>query len=1083
MPCPMRTPASDVDQSNTASPEYLPIPQPPEHLFGLLGNLPDLDPSFPSKNIWSMQQLYGPIMKLKLGSEQVILGDQQHINEICDEKRFHKKPSGALVAIRALTGDGLFTAYDSEVNWWKAHRMLVPAFGPIALRSMFDDMLDVSSQMVLKWDRLGPENEIECSDDLTRLAFDTIGLCAFSYRFNEFYTDHAHPFAQQMADVLTESGRRVSRPGFINDYVYRSDEQKRQENVKKMHDLCDQIVADRKKNPQPENKDLLNTMLNTIDKETGEGLSDENIRYQMATFLVAGHETTSSTLSFTYYNLLKNPDKLLKVQREVDDVVGDNVLELQHLPKLKYLDACIKETLRLSSPISRWGVCPREDTTLQGKYEVKKDVQLSANLRSLHHDPAVWGDDHEDFKPERMLQSNFEKLPPNSWKPFGNGMRSCIGRGFAEQEMLINIALVLQRFQLELADPAYELELKSTLTIKPWNFRMKARRRPGKALTVGIPGGVSANAAKKHEEQHGHAEAAQAQDRSSDAPLSIFFGGNTGTCEALAEDLKTKLADHDLSASIESLDTMTEHTPDQPVVIITSSYEGLPPDNAKEFVAWLEDISNKNTSALNGVKYAVYGVGNSDWASTFHRIPKLVHELMKKAGAADVVDIGLSDVKADLFGPWEDWVDQLIDALVDSRGARPVAKAVTEVIIRESKLTSLLGGKDMNIGTVIANEELAGTEVGPAKRHMDIRLPDGMSYTAGDYLVVQPRNPDETVHRILSYFGLRENDMLEVKGSSKVFLPTEPTPVSEFLSGAVELSQPITKRQLEAILSHATPEQQEEYKGFLQDAFYQHLLETRYSILDILEETAIALPFSAYIDMLPALTPRQYSIASSYLEPANNPQAKQHADVVSLCFDVHTSPALSGHGSFFGVTSTYLASRRIGDRISCFVRPTNVGFRLPGNVETPIIMFAAGTGIALMRAFLQERAAIAAAGARRLGPAILFFGCRHSEKDFIYRDELAVWEKQGVVKVVPSFSKGDSGPHYVQDAVWEHREEVAKMFANGGKIYLCGSAARLGKSAAEVCKKIWCERNGKSMEDAEKWLQSVKTDRYISDVY
>ncbi|KAG9870697.1 cytochrome P450, partial [Aureobasidium melanogenum] len=156
----------------------------------------------------------------------------------------------------------------------------------------------------------------------------------------------------------------------------------------------------------------------------------------MATFLVAGHETTSSTLSFTYYNLLKNPDKLLKVQREVDEVVGDNVLELQHLPKLTYLDACIKETLRLSSPISRWGVCPREDTTLQGKYEVKKDVQLGANLRGLHHDPAVWGDDHEDFKPERMLKSNFEKLPPNSWKPFGNGMRSCIGRGFAEQEML-----------------------------------------------------------------------------------------------------------------------------------------------------------------------------------------------------------------------------------------------------------------------------------------------------------------------------------------------------------------------------------------------------------------------------------------------------------------------------------------------------------------------------------------------------------------------------------------------------------------------------------------------------------------------
>jgi cytochrome P450/NADPH-cytochrome P450 reductase len=186
-------------------------------------------------------------------------------------------------------------------------------------------------------------------------------------------------------------------------------------------------------------------------------------------------------------------------------------------------------------------------------------------------------------------------------------MRSCIGRGFAEQEMIMNIALVLQRFQLQLADPTYELELKSTLTIKPWNFNMKARRRVGKSLMVGIPGGVPAEVAKKHEKQH---EKVQARGESSGSSLSIFFGGNTGTCEALAEDLRTKLADHGLNASIGSLDAMTEHVPDQPVVIITSSYEGQPPDNAKKFVSWLEDTSSKNTS-MNNVKYAVYGVGSS----------------------------------------------------------------------------------------------------------------------------------------------------------------------------------------------------------------------------------------------------------------------------------------------------------------------------------------------------------------------------------------------------------------------------------------------------------------------------------------
>lgn len=608
MACPVRIHATEADGSSTS--QHASIPQPPEHLFGLLGNLPDMDPSFPAKNIWSLQQLYGPIMKLQLGGEQVSVGDQKHITEICDETRFHKVPGGPLVALRPFIGDGLFSAFDTEKNWWKAHRMLTPAFGPVAIRHMFDDMLDISSQMILRWDRLGPEHEIECSDDLTRLAFDTIGLCAFSYRFNEFYTDHAHPFAQQMAEVLVESGKRVIRPNLVNDFVYRNSEKKRQENIRLMHELCDQIVADRKKNPQPDNKDLLNTMLNTTDKETGEGLSDENIRFQMATFLVAGHETTSATLSFTYYNLLKNPEKLLKAQQQVDDVVGDNVLTVQHVPKLTYIDACLKETLRLSSPIPRWSVCPREDTTLQGKYDVKSTTSIASNLKALHHDPAVWGDDHDLYRPERMLDGGFESLPPNSWKPFGNGMRSCIGRGFAEQEMVINIALALQRFQLEFADPAYELELKSTLTIKPWNFRIKARRRPGKSLMVGIPGGIPSDLAKKHEEQHEKAQTAQASKNAK--PVSLLFGGNTGTCEALAEDLKTKMAAQGLEASINALDSITENIPkNQPVVIITSSYEGLPPDNAKKFVAWLESISKEDSQTLKDVNYSVYGVGNS----------------------------------------------------------------------------------------------------------------------------------------------------------------------------------------------------------------------------------------------------------------------------------------------------------------------------------------------------------------------------------------------------------------------------------------------------------------------------------------
>jgi cytochrome P450 / NADPH-cytochrome P450 reductase len=146
-------------------------------------------------------------------------------------------------------------------------------------------------------------------------------------------------------------------------------------------------------------------------------------------------------------------------------------------------------------------------------------------------------------------------------------------------------------------------------------------------------------------------------------------------------------------------------------------------------------------------------------------------------------------------------------------------------------------------------------------------------------------------------------------------------------------------------------------------------------------------------------------------------------------------------------------------------------------------MIAAGTGLAPIRAFIQERAAIIEAGVRKLGPAILFFGCRHEDKDYIYKDQLREWEANGVVEVKTAFSRMGDQPMHVQDLVWEKRDKVADMFQAGGKIFLCRSAARLGRSAAEVCKKIHCERSGCSEKEADDWLETMKEDRYVSDVF
>jgi cytochrome P450/NADPH-cytochrome P450 reductase len=164
-------------------------------------------------------------------------------------------------------------------------------------------------------------------------------------------------------------------------------------------------------------------------------------------------------MGFLFYYLLSNPETLRKAYQEVDEVIGDNAVELSHLPKLKYLQAAIRETLRMRPPIptiSRQHVAPG-DFMLGGKYKVQAGTPIIIALRALHVDEAVWGDDGDKFRPERFLNGGWENLPPHAWKPFGQGARSCIGRGLAEQEMLIATALILARFVVEKDDPSYQL--------------------------------------------------------------------------------------------------------------------------------------------------------------------------------------------------------------------------------------------------------------------------------------------------------------------------------------------------------------------------------------------------------------------------------------------------------------------------------------------------------------------------------------------------------------------------------------------------------------------------------------------------
>jgi cytochrome P450/NADPH-cytochrome P450 reductase len=638
------------------------------------------------------------------------------------------------------------------------------------------------------------------------------------------------------------------------------------------------------------------------------------------------------------------------------------------------------------------------------------------------------------------------------------------------------------------------IDVKVTLTQKPDGLALKVRRRPGRTMaSLGADGSIGSMT-----NAQGPRQAKTTNISSTPAvlkPLTVLYGSNAGTCKSYAEDMATNAPRYGFSATVDTLDSAIENMPkNEPVIIIEPSYEGKPADNANKFTTWLE--SNAESDLMNGVKYAVFGVGNSDWTHTFHRIPMLTDNLMQDMGAERCAPFGSVDVKEDIMGPWEEWQDTVWDALRKTYGQTgEVASSQLHADITAPKFATTLGGGDITYGIVKMNKELGGSEVGLTKKHMEIELPIGSSYRSGDYMVILPLNNPTNVKRVIKRFGLHPDDNIAISGTNKTFIWSDgPLSVFDLLDTRVELGTPISQKQINALAAAMPEGKRQKLTALAEDETYKReVISKRFSVLDVLEDNPeCQLPFAAYLDMLKPLTLRQYSISSSPLanvEFVETAQGSGQRLVASLTYDVHDEPAWSGaHRKFHGVASTYLARQEPGDRLRCFTRATNVNFHLPTDPTVPVIMVCAGTGLAPMRGFIQERATIKKARNATLGPAILYFGCRHHEKDFIYSDELKQWESDGVVSVRPCFSKiGPAGEskQYVPDRMWEDREELAELFGKeNGKIFICGSASKLAKSTAEVCKKIWLERHQQSSEDdAQAWLDRVKEDRYVSDVF
>lgn len=1014
------------------------------------------------------------IFKLRFGSRVgLFVTDADLVAELCDETRFRKMPGPGLRVVRRFAGDGLFTAFSEEPNWGKAHRILLPAFSHRAMKGYYELILEVCDQLVAKWARL--ENEdILVADDMTRLTLDSIAIAGFGHRFNSFEKDQLDSFLEALARALGESLNMITRLPIQNRLAKKAQRQF-DADIAEMNALVDGIIAERRAHPTDSN-DLLNLMINAVDPETGERLDDLNIRYQVLTFLIAGHETTSGLLAFTFALLLRHPHVLAQAYAEVDRVLpGDTRPEFHHLAQLDVIERIIKESQRLWPTAPAFSLAPYEDQLVGGKYRLRKDRPVNVFSPGLHRDPKVWNRPDE-FDIDRWLPEAERARHPHAYKPFGNGARACIGRQFALVEAKLAIAMILQRFAI--SDPhGYRLTIKETLSIKPDEFYLRVRSRsPHERLSV-----VRSDAPAVEEQVVSLSGGGQR--------LAVLYGTSLGTARDVAEEIAER-------ASLDGFDTVVRpmdesfakglEAEDRVLVVVTATYNGRAPDSAVN-VEKAIDAGFFAGKHWPDARFAVLGLGNSQWPN-FQAFPRRVDETLEATGARRLVPRVEADADGDFDGAVTGFLRDLWKALGGEAEPSQAQPSLSLRLVEPGAVRAQALPEHAARLIIVENRELVRPADGlwdfavepprSSTRLIRLQLPEGTSYRTGDHIAVYARNRPELVERAIARLGLSGETQVEVGGQGSRFrhLPLGQTvTIRQLLTDFVELQEPAPRRALELTATHTRcPHSQAQLREM--DGQWDDLSARRMTLLDLLDMVPAAeLPLDAFVELSAAIAPRFYSIASS---PLVSP------DRADLIVGTTRAPAWSGLGEHQGFASSYMRDVKAGDTVFGYVRAPNPPFAPPADAATPMILIGPGTGFAPLRGFLQERAAQKAAGTAT-GDILLFFGCRHPDHDWLCREEVEAWSADGVVEPFLAFSAVPSHPwRFVQDAVLAEQERVWAALRAGAQIFVCGDGRYMAPAVREALIAIHMQQAGTDHEHSSAWLEGlIEQGRYHQDVF
>ena len=405
-----------------------------------------------------LQQLeakYGDISKIKFGPFTVIyLANPDYIGHVLlNRDTYTKVQEGGM--LRIMLGNGLLT---SEGDFWlKQRRLIQPVFHKQRLDRFIQKISESTDEMLAGWGKRNGET-LDAYNEMNRVTLDIVGKTLFSAKVKDEF-DKVNSALTKIMTAIRNRSRFMRFPLW-----FPLPSHLRIEHNRKILDETISEIINQRRNATGKFDDLLTMLMEVEDADTRERMTDKQLRDEVLTIFIAGHETTANSLAFTLYLLAKNPEAKRLLQKEIDENFKGEEMTFEKLQRLEYTTMVIKESMRLFPPA--WMI-PREATKddVIGGYQIKKGDKVLASPYAMQRSPRYWKNP-DAFMPERFTAENMKDMPRYAYFPFGGGARLCVGNNFAMMEMQIVLAKICQQFNFILPEN-FELELLPLITMRP----------------------------------------------------------------------------------------------------------------------------------------------------------------------------------------------------------------------------------------------------------------------------------------------------------------------------------------------------------------------------------------------------------------------------------------------------------------------------------------------------------------------------------------------------------------------------------------------------------------------------------------